>query len=349
MAHSLALDLNSVELQHLHSTHTKKILPPNRTWTCVVDSALRLFTLPPPCWRTRSNGGLARQWSYWNWQERIQRDGPSRPEAEVVEILIWAAFPCTNAQAWHKQTFFNHPSLRWLQRVERVFGLRLGFPSKSHTDKWIKWAEKPNAAVWGPALTGGVQRVWPLCCFEALPDSLKVFIGMPRVHLWVTPEPPSKIQLEVQQIRVFIKQCRTVWLVDLKRLIWLLLGVFDPWADASDTEWPQRYNWFVWTEPVHLTCWKWEPNWEKENVWKWEKAQDCDWTKIFSHTQASIQNYLFRIIFITRGYRLLFPGVARLKLISFQSPQEGKVKPTPLLRRAALGSSENAIHLNKSN
>lgn len=246
MAHSLALDLNSVELQHLHSTHTKKILPPNRTWTCVVDSALRLFTLPPPCWRTRSNGGLARQWSYWNWQERIQRDGPSRPEAEVVEILIWAAFPCTNAQAWHKQTFFNHPSLRWLQRVERVFGLRLGFPSKSHTDKWIKWAEKPNAAVWGPALTGGVQRVWPLCCFEALPDSLKVFIGMPRVHLWVTPEPPSKIQLEVQQIRVFIKQCRTVWLVDLKRLIWLLLGVFDPWADASDTEWPQRYNWFVW-------------------------------------------------------------------------------------------------------
>lgn len=100
-----------------------------------------------------------------------------------------------------------------------------------------------------------------------------------------------------------------------------------------------------WTEPVHLTCWKWEPNWEKENVWKWEKAQDCDWTKIFSHTQA----WPFRIIFITRGYRLLFPGVARLKLISFQSPQEGKVKPTPLLRRAALGSSENAIHLNKSN
>lgn len=98
MAHSLALDLNSVELQHLHSTHTKKILPPNRTWTCVVDSALRLFTLPPPCWRTRSNGGLARQWSYWNWQERIQRDGPSRPEAEVVEILICAASPCTNAQ-----------------------------------------------------------------------------------------------------------------------------------------------------------------------------------------------------------------------------------------------------------
>lgn len=50
-----------------------------------------------------------------------------------------------------------------------------------------------------------------------------------------------------------------------------------------------------------------------------------------------------------KKFSQLFPGVARLKLISFQSPQEGKVKPTPLLRRAALGSSENAIHLNKSN
>lgn len=67
--------------------------------------------------------------------------------------------------------------------------------------------------------------------------------------------------------------------------------------------------------------------------------------KKISLTQA----WPFRNIFITRGYRLLFPGVARLKLISFQSPQEGKVKPAPLLRRAALGSSENAIHLNKSN
>lgn len=264
----------------------------------------------------------------------------------MVEILIWAASPCTNAQTWRKQTFFNHPSLRWFQRVERVFGLRLGFPPKSHTDKWIKWAEKPNAAVWGPALTRGVQRVWPLCCFEALPDSLKVFIGMPRVHLWLTPEPPSKVQLEVQQIRVFIKQCRTVWLVE--RLIWLLLGVFDPWADASDTEWPQRYNEFAWdagrnlcTLPVGNGNLKWE----KENVWKWEKAQDCDWTKKKSLTQA----WPFRIMFITRGYRWLFPGVAHLKLISFPSPQEGKVKPTPLLRRAALGSSENAIHLNKSN
>lgn len=85
MAHSLALDFNSVELQLL-AQHTQKIfLQPNRTRTCVVDSVLRPFILPPPCWRTRSNGGKT---LILLEKERILRGGPSRPEAEVVEVLI---------------------------------------------------------------------------------------------------------------------------------------------------------------------------------------------------------------------------------------------------------------------
>lgn len=66
--------------------HTHKIfLQPNRTWTCAVDSALRPFTLPPPCWRTRSNRGKT---LILLEKEKILRGGPSRPEAEVVEVLI---------------------------------------------------------------------------------------------------------------------------------------------------------------------------------------------------------------------------------------------------------------------
>lgn len=115
-----------------------------------------------------------------------------------------------------------------------------------------------------------VSHVWPLCCFEALLNSLKVFIGMPRVHLWVTQamtatsmysqaqgsslnnstsyvQPNSKTQsvwmLGLRELLVsalLLRKCTATKYCDVTvTFAALMVFLFHLWTDTSDIHWPQ--------------------------------------------------------------------------------------------------------------
>lgn len=233
MAHSWLSSVSLHKLSRIPAHAHKGFLPRSHTQTCVTDSALC-------CRRTRILTGVCQdkdpQWNQrkWSWEEDwiSWTDFQRAARRQMLgQTLIW----CRNAQTWCSAIQANIFISSLLRFFRAFFWPELsdsGCPPKSHTEKWIKWAEKPNAAVRAPGLGRGFQytfsHVWPLCRFEALLDSLKVFTGMPRVHLWVTLKPLSWGRTwRTAELRVIVKQRQVAWLVQLKRSAgcWSLLWV----------------------------------------------------------------------------------------------------------------------------